>query len=468
MTLTAAALPAEWSRFRGPNGNGVAAARNLPDEFSPQKHVAWRTELPRGYSSPVLSDTTVFLTAWEGLKLYTIAVDRKTGAVRWRIEAPKELAKEHKSVNTPVSPSPVTDGSNVYVFFGNFGLLSYDAAGKERWRHPMGPFTFPYGAGSSPIVSGSRILLLCDQDDGSFLVALNKDSGKVDWKAERAHATHGFSTPVVYTPSKGSPEVIVSGAYELDSYDVATGRKLWWVSGMAWQAKSLPIVHGDTLYLYSWMASPTELGQKEITQTWPDALAAFDKNKDGNLSKDESPDENITKLWFLYDLNDVLDEYDWRYLLARGQAKNGLYAVKLGGRGDVTATHVKWRYDKGLPNIPSPLLYNNVLYVLREGGILTSFDPGTGAVHKQGRLEGAVDAYYASPVAADGKIITASKDGKVAVIKPGAQWEIGTVNAFDEEIWSTPAINGSQVFIRTSKALYCFEKRAKTESARLH
>jgi hypothetical protein len=106
--------------------------------------------------------------------------------------------------------------------------------------------------------------------------------------------------------------------------------------------------------------------------------------------------------------------------------------------------------------------------VLREGGILTSFDPATGSVHKQGRIEGAVDAYFASPVAADGKIITASKDGKVALIKPGAQWETGPVNAFEEEIWSTPAIDGSQVFIRTHKALYCFEKSAKTERAQLH
>jgi hypothetical protein len=459
LAAAAASLAADWVRFRGPNGSGVAGSESIPDEFGPQKNVAWRTELPRGYSSPVVNDAIVVVTAWEGLKLYTIALDRKTGSVKWKMEAPKELAKEHKTVNTPVSPSPTTDGKNVYVFFDNFGLISYDGEGKERWRQPLGPFTFPYGAGSSPIVAGDRVLLLADQDDGSYLLAVNKDTGKAQWKADRAHATHGFSTPVIYRPAKGPAEVIVSGAYELDSYDLNTGKKLWWMTGMAWQAKSLPVVQKDTLYLYSWMAAPTELGQKEITQTWPEALAAFDKDKNGKLSKDESPDESITKLWFLYDLNDndVLDEYDWRYLLARGTAKNGLYAIKLGGRGDVSSSHVLWRYDKGLPNIPSPLLYQDVLYVLREGGILTSFNPADGSVHKQGRIEGAVDAYFASPVAAGGKIITASKEGKVAVIKPGAQWEVGPVNAFDEEIWSTPAIEGRQVFIRTNKALYCFE-----------
>lgn len=459
LLIALSGLAADWPRFRGPNGTGVADAKNLPAELSPEKHVAWRTPVLNGYSSPVLSDTTVYLTGWEGLKLYTFAVDRKTGKVRWQTEAPKELAKEYKTVNTPVSPSPATDGANVYVFFDVFGLVSYDANGKERWRCPLGPFTMPYGAGTSPVLAGSTVLLQIDQDVKSYLLALDKDSGKELWRAERSHATHGFSTPVIYTPAKGSPEVIVSGAYELDGYDLKTGKKLWWVTGMAWQAKSTPVVSNDVLYVHSWMAAPTELGHKEVTLKWPETLEAYDKNKSGAIDKDEYPDETLVKLWFLYDLNDdgVLGETDWHYLLARGQAKNGLYAIRLGGRGDITNTHVLWRYEKGLPNIPSPLLYKDVLYMLREGGILTSFNPKDGSVLKQGRVEGAVDAYFASPIAADGKIVTASKDGKVAVIKPGAQWEVGAVGDFKEEIWSTPAAAGHQLFIRTNKALYCFE-----------
>ena len=143
---------ADWPRFRGPTGTGVADAKNIPNEVTPDKNVAWRTPVMNGYSSPVLSDTTVYLTGWEGLKLYTLAIDRKTGKVRWQVEAPKHLAKEHKTVNTPVSPSPTTDGTNVYAFFDVFGLVCYDADGKERWRHPLGPFTMPYGAGTSPVL----------------------------------------------------------------------------------------------------------------------------------------------------------------------------------------------------------------------------------------------------------------------------------------------------------------------------
>ena len=276
---------------------------------------------------------------------------------------------------------------------------------------------------------------------------------------EGARNTSSFSSPAIYQPAKGSAEVIVSGAYELDAYDIDTGKKLWWVKGMAWQAKSAPVIAKDVVYVHSWMASLEELGHKPVTAAWEEALASYDKDKDGKLSKNEAPDPSLVPIWFLYDLNKdgYLDANDWEYLLARNNTKNGLYAIKLGGRGDVTKTHVLWRHEKGLPNIPSPLLYNNVLFMLREGGILTSFNPTDGTVLKQGRVEGAVDTYFASPVLADGKLITASRDGKVALIAPKAQWEVLSVAEFNEEIWATPAAADRQLFIRTQKALYCFE-----------
>lgn len=450
---------AEWARFRGPNGTGVADARALPSEVGPDKNVAWKLALPSGFSSPVLTESSVFLTASDETKLYTISIDRKTGRQNWKVEAPRSLAEKPKGPNSPVSPSPVTDGKNVYVFFENFGLVCYAQDGSERWHHGMGPFNLPYGAGTSPVVHGSTVLLQMDQDVGSYLVALDKDTGKIRWKTQRPHATHGFSSPVIYQPVKGPAEVIVSGAYELDGYDLTTGKKLWWVSGMAWQAKSTPVVSNDVVYVHSWMASLAELGHKEITATWEKTLAEHDKNKDGKISKEESPDPSLINVWFLYDLDKdgVLDATDWQYLLARNDTKNGLYAIKLGGRGDVTKSHVLWRVEKGMPNIPSPLLYKDVLFLLREGGILTSFNPKDGAVYKQGRLDGAVDAYFASPVLADGKLITASREGKVAIIRPEAEWEVISVGEFGEDIWATPAAADGQLFIRTQKNLYCFE-----------
>ncbi|HYI93840.1 MAG TPA: PQQ-binding-like beta-propeller repeat protein [Bryobacteraceae bacterium] len=450
---------AQWTRFRGPNGTGIADAQSIPGELRPDKNVAWKIALPSGFSSPVLTNTDVFLTASEETKLFTISVDRKTGKVNWKKEAPKPLGEKPKGPNSPVSPSPVTDGKNVYVFFDNFGLISYAADGRERWRYETGMLNLPYGAGTSPVLHESTVLLQIDQDSGSYLVALDKDTGKVRWKTERPHATHGFSSPVIYQPAKGGAEVIASGAYELDGYDLATGKKLWWVTGMAWQAKSVPVVAKDVVYVHSWMASLSELGHKEVTATWEQTLADHDKDKDGKIAQDESPDPTLTKIWFLYDLgkDGFLDAKDWEYLLARNHTKNGLYAIKLGGRGDVTKSHVLWRVEKGMPNIPSPLVYNDVLFLLREGGILTSFNPKDGSIHKQGRVEGAVDAYFASPVLADGKLITASREGKVAVIKPAAQWEVLSVGEFGEDIWATPAAADRQFFVRTQKTLYCFE-----------
>jgi outer membrane protein assembly factor BamB len=443
----------EWTQFRGPNGSGVATSRgSIPSEFVPAK-AAWKTPLPPGFSSPVLTSTAVITTAHEGVDLYTIAVNRKTGAEMWKAEAPAKLPAPHKGVNTPVSPTPATDGENAYVFFGRFGLISYDANGKERWRHPLGPFNAPYGVGASPVIAGDRLVLVCDQDTDSFLIALNKDTGTQLWRTGRERFTHGFSTPVIY-----KDQVIVSGSYELVAYSLATGEKLWWVTGMAWQAKSVPVIHDGLLYVHSWMASLPELGHKAVDQTWEQALAALDKNKDQRIGKEEYPDETLVKIWFLYDLNKdgTLDSKEWDYLLARDRTKNGLYAIRLGGRGDVTNTHVLWRHEKSLPNIPSPLIYGGLVYVLKEGGILTTLDAKTGTIVKQGRIEGAIDPYYASPVAAAGKIITVSQPGKVAVLSAGEEWKTLSVTDFEEEIWATPAIEDGDVFIRTQKHLYGF------------
>jgi outer membrane protein assembly factor BamB len=147
---------------------------------------------------------------------------------------------------------------------------------------------------------------------------------------------------------------------------------------------------------------------------------------------------------------------------------NGLYAIRLpkpAEKGDLSKSHVLWRYDKGLPNLPSPILYKGVLYVLKEGGILTSLNPATGAVIKQGRIEKenlkAVGNYSASPVAAEDKIYTVSGDGKVAVIQAGGDWQVLAINDLKEETWSTPAILDGQIVIRTQNALYCFGKTAQ-------
>jgi len=159
------------------------------------------------------------------------------------------------------------------------------------------------------------------------------------------------------------------------------------------------------------------------------------------------------------DRDGFLGERDWRFYRLRRSAVNSVSAFRLGRHGDETERNFVWRYRKSLPNVPSPLLYKNILYLMKEGGILTALDASSGVVVKQARLQDAPGDYFASPVAADDKIFTISQEGKVSVIKPGKDWEVLTTNDLDEECYSTPAFGDGQLYIRTKKTLYCFGKR---------
>ena len=451
----------DWPGFRGPNGSGVTAAVGLPVEMGPEKNLTWKTAVPSGHSSPALTEGRIFMTAAEDGKLLTLCLDRATGRILWRREAPRSRNTKIRAKNTAASPSPATDGDNVYVFFEDFGLLAYGSDGNERWRYAIEPLNTPYGPGASPVLAGDLALLLSDQDTNSYLLAVDRKSGRLRWKTPRPEATHGFATPVIYRPAKGPAQIIVSGAYQIDAYDLASGERIWWVRGMAWQAKSTPVLAGDVLYVHSWMASPSELGLQGSVPEFKKALEDWDANKDGTLASVEVPDVEMRKLWFLFDLDKdgVLNEREWNVHRARAAAKNGLFAIRLGGRGDLTGTAVMWRYEKGLPNIPSPVLYKNILYMLKEGGILTALNPATGEVLKQGRLQGALEPYFASPVAADGKIFTVSLNGKLAALKAGADWEVLSVSDLGEECWATPAIADGHLYVRTVNAVYCFGKK---------
>jgi len=475
--LLAVPLAADWPQFRGPNGSGVAKARHLPVQFGPAANVVWKTDLPPGHSSPVLAGERIFLTAAEDEKLadagrgkiadagsgnlLTICIDRRTGAILWRRQAPRPRRERFQPANSAASPSPATDGRNVYVFFGDYGLVAYGPDGNELWRFPLGPFNNVNGHGTSPIVAGDLVVLLCDQDTDSFLIALDKNNGRVRWKVERPEITRGYATPAIFRPRHGPAELIVPGAYLLVSYALATGEKLWWVRGMSWQPKSAPVIAGDMIYAHSW-ESGGEAEQPTETPTFAETLAGHDADRDGKISPAELPDPRQKNSFFLLDLdgNGTLEERDWNFYRARRAARNTLVAVRHGGGGDLTGANVVWRMQKFLPNVPSPLLYEGVLYIVKDGGILTSIDPATGAIHRQARLAGAPGTYYSSPVAGDGKIYTISLEGKATVLRAGAQWEILAVNDLGEEANATPAIAGDRIYLRARNKLYCFAQGA--------
>ena len=231
------AVAEEWTQFRGPNGTGVSPTTGLPQEFGPNKNVVWKTELPPGHSSPVLTRDRIFITAHtkekQTYKLLVICLDRATGKVLWQREVPRSRTGRLQNVNGPASPSPVTDGSNVYAFFQEFGLVSYDAAGKERWKLPLGPFNMFYGFGASPILVDDKVILPIDQDNpSSYLIAVDKNSGKVRWKVDRPVVISGYSTPIIYQPKQGPKQIVIPESFQLSAYSVEDGKRVWWVRGL--------------------------------------------------------------------------------------------------------------------------------------------------------------------------------------------------------------------------------------------
>ncbi len=456
LLFTSAAIASDWTRFRGPNGTGVVEEGPLPVVFGPGSNVNWETTLPPGKSSPILTESRIFLTAHDGDQLLTIALDRSTGQEIWRRAAPARRVERMHRLNDEAAPTPVTDGINVYAFFGGYGLVAYGPDGTELWTLPMGPFTNFHGMGSSPILVDGKLIQVCDQDLDAFVIAVDAADGEILWKQARPDFVHSFSTPVVHHLGQGSPEIIVPGSYRMTGY-ATDGRELWRLDGLTYQVKSVPVIDGDRLYFNGWAPG----GEPDVRLELPpfeEMRKRFDANGDSELTKQEVPEKWRPRSWEMHDRNKngTMNARDWAHYRARRVSENGCLAIQLGGRGNVTQPHLLWRHQKSLPDVASPILYRGVLYLVRNGGIVTALDPASGKVLKQGRLRGAIDGYYASPVAGDGKIYMVSDAGKAVVLKPGPDWKVLQTNDLNEDVYATPAIAGGRLFIRTQSRLYCF------------
>lgn len=447
---------ADWPQFRGPQGTGLTADKKLPVEIAKDRNAVWKTAVPAGHSSPILAGTRIFLTAYEGDKLFTICLDRSTGKVQWKREAPRPRVEGFQKTNSPTSPSPVTDGTIVYAFFGDFGVIAYGMDGEERWKLPLGPFNNANGHGSSPMLADNMLILLCDQDTNSYLLALDKKTGKQIWRVERPEVTRGYATPGVFTPKNGPKELIVPGAYQLISYELKTGKKLWWVSGMAWQLKCVPIFDGDTIIINAWESGGDFDNAPEVL-SWEAMLQKYDKDDDKIISVQEAPDMQRWMKDNDLNLDNRIDARDWEFWILHRTVQNSVSAIQPNGRrGDLTK-HVIWRYRKSLPNVPSPLLINNTLFLVKDGGVVTTLNPKTGEVYKQARVPGAIEQYWASPVGGDGKVYLLSQACKLSVLSAEPQWEVLKVNDLDDDCFATPALVDGGIYLRTKNSLYFFK-----------
>jgi outer membrane protein assembly factor BamB len=447
----------EWLQFRGPNGTGVAEGFSLPAEFNSTKNLVWKIPVPFARSSPVVTTDRVFLTASEGDKLITLALDRKTGKILWRRDVVRARHMPIYKANDAASPSPVSDGQNVFVFFAELGLISYGPDGKERWRVPLGPFNSFYGMGGSPVLAGNTLVMVCDQRTDSFIIAVDARNGKELWKKSRPNY-EAYSTPAIYKPKDGPTQVIVLGSPSVDAYSLDKGERLWWVTRIGSYPKGVPILGTDMVYVMA------EGGDEPFLPPFDASLKQYDTNKDQRLHREEmksNADAYEHFGWLDANNDGYVDRAEYEFVLNSTTSGHGLTAVRLAGQGDLTSSNVVWRVKKSYPGIPAPLIYRGVMYLMKEGGIVSSLDPASGQILKQGRTPAALEEYYASPVAADGKIFLVSASGKVTVLKADAQWEILATNDLDEEVWATPAIAGSNLYIRTRSALYSFGASAK-------
>jgi hypothetical protein len=229
--------------------------------------------------------------------------------------------------------------------------------------------------------------------------------------------------------------------------------------------KSIASNDGEYLYINGWGFPQNQPGQQVKTIPFNEGLARYDKDGDHQIGKSETTgtepmDKMLRDAFEAFDMdrNDKLNDKDWEVFRGMMASENGLLAIKMGGQGDQTATAIRWRYQKPVPQVPSTLLYKGVLYLINDSGILISFDPATGQVLKQGRLHGAIDKYFSSPVAADDKVILIGQGGQVSVLKAAGEWEVLAVNELDDEVFATPAIADGRIYIRTRSAMYSFGK----------
>lgn len=449
-----------WTMFRGPNGSGVSSTRNLPADLAPDLNVIWKRPLATGFSSPVLTDSLILLTAEQDSDLYTMCLRRSDGTTVWKRKAPRPRRERIDARNNPASPSPATDGKNVYVFFPDFGLLAYDLGGSELWQVPLGPFNNAYGMGTSPVTADGIVILVCDQNTNSFIVGVDAETGEVVWRQARPEATSGHSTPVIWTPKDGETQVIVPGSFYLTAYSVRSGKKIWWVDGLSFEMKSTPVIHHGMVYINGYATPMNQPGQQMEIPDFEKACASFDANGDRKIARRELPREPVYQ-WF--DFVDVagdgsLDEKDWHYFEAALASLNGMLAIRLGGTGDMSATNHVWDYRRAVPQLPSPLIYNNVLLMINDGGTVTTFNPDNGKVISSGRLQGAGSHFYASPVGADGKVYIISRRGTVTVLKADGSLDLLAQHDLGEQVNATPAIADGRIYLRTNGTLYCFGK----------
>jgi len=448
----------DWPQFRGGNGSGVSSSKALPLDFSAESKVAWKVKLGDGIGSPIVKNGRVFTTAMVSeQKLGVFGLDVTSGKQLWRTEIETGALPRITPPNSHASSTPAADGGRVYVHFSTIGLLAFDAnTGAEVWRYamPKPAYLMDWGAASSPIVHDGMVIFCQDDDLAPFLVAVDAKTGKEKWKTLRKDVLAGYALPVM-CEANGRTDLVIAGSGKLKGYDPATGKELWTCNTLLRTIMTSPVVHDGIIYI-------AVQSYGDATRTLKHALLEWlDTNQDGILARAETPKEFHER----FDASDknkdkVIgpEEIDTAFQSPENMAAGGniIQAVKGGGSGDVTKTHLLWNRDQKTPsNLSSPLFYNNRLYLVKSGGMSSCYDTRDGRTLWERSRIGNLGDHFASPIAADGKVYIAGKNGFIVVLEDGPELKVLGKNDIGEEIIATPAIADGRLFIRTRENLIC-------------
>ncbi|HEX5702562.1 MAG TPA: PQQ-binding-like beta-propeller repeat protein [Pyrinomonadaceae bacterium] len=395
-----------WPQWRGPLLNGISTEKNLPLKWTVEENVAWKLAMPEwSGSTPIIWRDRIFLNVAERDELYLWCVDRTKGTMLWKKLLGSGNVKMRKQNMS--SPSPVTDGKNVWVMTGTGILKSFDFTGKEAWTRDIqkdyGEFGLNWGYASSPLLFEDalyvQVLHGMKTDDPSYVMRIDKKSGKTLWKVDRPteairESPDSYTTPALLRYGK-TTEVVITGGDVVTGHDPATGKELWRANGLnpenapMYRIVASPIVFNDLIY------APTRV--------------------------------------------------------------KPLLVFKAGGRGDITTSHLVWSTNNG-PDVPTPVTDGKYFYIVNDRGIMWCLDAKTGAeIYGQQRLK--PGTYSGSPVLADDKIYVTNEEGLTTVVKAGPKFEILAENPLNDYCLSSPAISDGQIFIRTATNLYAIGKK---------
>lgn len=429
---TGAALASadDWPQWRGPAGTGVSSETGLPLRWSAKENVAWSAALGgQGVSTPIVVGDRVIVTsqigsgvrrpgshprltqggdaaaageralggsaagAGERTWFLVEAFSHADGRKLWehRVEAEGTLTPVHDKHNL-ATPSPASDGRLIYAWFGTGQIVALDLSGRPAWQRHLGreisPFDIQWGHGSSPVVHGDQLVLLCDHTPASYLLALDARTGRERWKADRGKGRASYSTPLVVSGPAGD-EIIVNSTERVDAYDAATGRLIWHTGGDNRFPIPTPVFHDGVLYT------------------------------------------------------------------SRGYRSGPYLAIRPGGRGDVSASHVLWKMETGAPYVSSLVFANGLLFMANDTGIITAVDAGSGERVWQHRVPG---VFSASPIAAGDRVYFLSESGATIVMRAARTPDVLARNDLGVRLVASPAASGGRLFLRSDDRLFAIGK----------